>query len=128
MCGDGFAKTYKIVNNVMQQVSTEYSNLQGCKVLCQAWVPSFDVAEDTSNDSQKNNNNNNNISNGKTKDTQKAETMKSLDQIGKSTKDNASVKCACVYGLDSGELLHVDNGKVGVLFISSPLNSSCCIS
>ncbi|XP_073395494.1 uncharacterized protein [Physcomitrium patens] len=112
VCGDGFAKTYKIVNNVMQQVSTEYSNLQGCKVLCQAWVPSFDVAEDTSNDSQKNNNNNNNISNGKTKDTQKAETMKSLDQIGKSTKDNASVKCACVYGLDSGELLHVDNGKI----------------
>jgi len=108
VCGDGLAKTYKRVDNDLQQVSTDYTNQEGHKVLCHTWIPPpLETIEDDEI---------------KEKDEeQKNSQIVKKQRKWKSGKEALVVDCGCVYVLDSGELLYVNKGEVG--FSLATLNS-----
>lgn len=97
VCGDGFAKTYKMVDSALRQVSTEYTNQEGHKVFCHTWIPP--PPEAAAEDEDK-----------KDKDVER---KNSEAKKGKKPSVADVVDCGCVYALDSGELLYVNNGEVG---------------
>lgn len=95
VCGDGFAKTYKRVDNDLRQVSTEYTNQEGYQVLCHTWIPpppEIAVGDDEEGDKPR---------------------KVPVKKKSKNGKDPLVVDCGCVYALDSGELLYVNIGEVG---------------
>ncbi|XP_073392663.1 uncharacterized protein [Physcomitrium patens] len=102
VCGDGFAKTYKMVDTDLRQVSTDYTNQEGRKVFCHSWIPRSAVksAEDEETKAKGGKG-----LNGKITVVKKANKEMKL-------KGNEVVKCGCVYALDSGELLYVNHGEV----------------
>lgn len=102
--GDGFAKTFKVRDNTIRQVSKPFTNQQGHRVLCHAWLPEG-LKKPKDKDKGKGK------GNGKDKDKEKDKEKEKADQDrepGKETHD-----CGSVYALDSEELFFVENGEVG---------------
>lgn len=96
--GDGFAKTFKVLDNTIRQVSKPFTNQEGHRVLCHAWLQEgLKKPKDKDKDKGK--------SKDKDKDKDKADQER---EPGKGTHD-----CGIVYALDSGELFFVENGEVG---------------
>ena len=92
--GDGFAKTFKVLDNTIRQVSRPFTNQEGHRVLCHAWLPEgLKKPKDKEKDKDKD------------KEKEKADQDR---EPGKETHD-----CGSVYALDSEELLFVENGEVG---------------
>ncbi|KAG0613875.1 hypothetical protein M758_6G135700 [Ceratodon purpureus] len=87
---------YQMVDSALRQVSTEYTNQEGHKVFCHTWIPP--PPEAAAEDEDK-----------KDKDVER---KNSEAKKGKKPSVADVVDCGCVYALDSGELLYVNNGEV----------------